>query len=304
MDAHVRGDGLELAQVGADLPGAQGAVDAHAEGAGVGHGGPEGVHGHAEQGPGVARLGEGHGDHQRQLLAGLVEDVQAGQDGRLGVEHVEDGLHQQQVAAALDQAARRLHVGGVELVEGDLPGGRVVHVPGAGERLVGGAQGAGHEARAVGRALAPGVGGLPGQARAFAVDLAAHVLQPVVRLGDAVGAEGVGDGDVGPRLEVGVVGLGDELRPGQADQLVVALEIKRVVAESLAAEVRLGQPPVLEPGAHGAVDHQDALGRQRLQAAASGSAVCGHGRKSPRGPIGLQRPQLSSIITVSQCMDE
>ena len=51
-----------------------------------------------------------------------------GADRRLGVERVEDGLDQQHVDAAVDQAAHLFSVGGAQLVERDGPEARVGNV--------------------------------------------------------------------------------------------------------------------------------------------------------------------------------
>ena len=51
------------------------------------------------------------------------------EDRGLGVEGVEDGLDQEQVDAAVDEAACRLAVGRAELVEGDVARPRVVRRP-------------------------------------------------------------------------------------------------------------------------------------------------------------------------------
>ncbi len=66
-------------------------------------------------------------DH-RHPEAQLVEQRLDGEDGGLGVEGVEDGLDEQDVRAALDQAATGVRVRPHELVPGDVPGARVVDV--------------------------------------------------------------------------------------------------------------------------------------------------------------------------------
>ena len=79
------------------------------------------------------------------------------------------------------------------------------------------------------------------------------------------GVEGVGLADVGPGGEIGVVQLGDQVRPGQAQQIVVALQRHGVIGEPLAAEIRLGQALALDHHPPGAVQDQDALAGGRLQ---------------------------------------
>ena len=99
-------------------------------------------------------VGDGAGDDERQLHARLVERLQGGIPGGLGVQRVEHRLDQQQVHAAVDQPARLLLVGLHQLVEGDAAEARVVHVGRDGRRAVGRPHGAGDPARPVRRLLA------------------------------------------------------------------------------------------------------------------------------------------------------
>jgi hypothetical protein len=50
-------------------------------------------------------IGDGAGDHQRHAGPRLSNSLFDGEQRRLGVERVEDGLDQQQVGAAVEQAA-------------------------------------------------------------------------------------------------------------------------------------------------------------------------------------------------------
>ena len=70
-----------------------------------------------------------------------------GADRGLGVERVEDGLDQQRVDAALDQAAHLFGVGGAQFVEGDGAEARIGHVGRDRGGAVGRTDGAGDEAR-------------------------------------------------------------------------------------------------------------------------------------------------------------
>ena len=54
----------------------------------------------------------------------------------------------------------------------------------------------------------------------------------------------------------------DDVRPRQVEQVGIALDVARVVAEALAAEVLLGQAAVLEQDAPRAVEHDDPLGEE------------------------------------------
>ena len=59
--------------------------------------------------------------------------------------------------------------------------------------------------------------------------------------------------------------LADHLRPGQHQQVVVALEVLRTVLEALATVVGLAELVRLDDGAHRAVEHQHALAEQAAE---------------------------------------
>ena len=55
----------------------------------------------------------------------------------------------------------------------------------------------------------------------------------------------------------------DRLGTGQHQKVAVALELRGMVAQALAPEVRLLEPLRLEHGAHGPVQHEDAFFQSR-----------------------------------------
>ncbi len=141
---------------------------------------PEGLGGLARQGaPGG--VGNGAGDHYRQALAGLVEDLFEGVDRRLGVQGVEDGLDHDQIGAAFDQCQGCLAVVVTQGIEGHVALGRVIDV----RRQRGGTRGrskhAGHVAGHPGL-FADVVAYLAGQPSGFAIELRDQLLHAVVRL--------------------------------------------------------------------------------------------------------------------------
>ena len=71
--------------------------------------------------------------------------------------------------------------------------------------------------------------------------------------------------DIRAREEVIQVDVADRLGLRQDQKVVVALLVMRVILEALDAEILLGEFLVLNGGAHGAVQHQNALGRRRAQ---------------------------------------
>ena len=100
---------------------------------------------------------------------------------------------------------------------------------------------------------------------ALAVQVADDALHAVVGLGDRSRGEGVGGDEVGAGHGVGVVNVLDRLGLGQHQQVVVAAQVARPVGEALAAELLLGEAVPLDHRAHGAVEHEDSLGRGGLQ---------------------------------------
>ena len=101
---------------------------------------------------------------------------------------------------------------------------------------------------------------------AFAIQLVRQLLHPVVGHGDGGGVEGVGLDDVRAGLEVRAVDVRDDLRPGEREEVVVPLEVPRPVGEPLAAVVPLVEPVGLDHRPHGAVQHQDPLLQERIEA--------------------------------------
>ena len=167
-------------------------------------------------------------------------------DGGLAVQGIEDGFDQQHVDAALDEPVDGLGIGSYETVE------------------------AGFAGRLGGRR----VGGRAGQFRGFDVELVRQVLEPVIGLGNGRRIEGVGLDDVGPGVEKTAMDVGDDPGPGDRQQVVVALQVRGMVGEPPAPEISFFELVLLDHGAHGAVEHQDAFLEQ-------GGKGGGHGSQAP-----------------------
>ena len=88
---------------------AERAVEPDRERPGVPDGVPERL-GHLAGERAAGGVGDGAGDDHRPAAVALLEERLDGEDRGLGVERVEDGLDQQQVGAAVDQAAGLLVV--------------------------------------------------------------------------------------------------------------------------------------------------------------------------------------------------
>ena len=257
-DPGVRRHPGELRQVRPHLAGAEGAVQADRERLGVGHGDPERVDGLAGERSSTP-VGDRHRQDDRQLRPQLVEQVAHGDDGRLRVQRVENRLDQQEVDTTLDKPARLLDVGIAHGVERRGPERLIVDVGRDRQRPVGGADGACNVARPVGRALGPAVGGGPRETRRLTVQFRDDRFQAVVRLRNRRAAERVGLDDVGTRLQIGVMDRADDIGARQGQEVVVALDVVRMVREPGAAKVRLAQPVALDRGPHRAVEDQDPI---------------------------------------------
>ena len=208
-------------------------------------------------------VGDGDGEQDRQTGAMLPEELFKGEDRGLQVEGVEGGLCQQEIDTALDEPLGLLTVSLGQLVEGDGPVGRVVDVRGQRSGSVGRPQRAGDKAGSAGVRFHEVIDRFAGESRRRDVELPRQALEAVVRLGDRGAGEGVGLDNIRSRLEERPVNVADEPRPGQAEEVIVALELAGVVLEAFRSEVSLGELMGLDHRPHGAIQHEDTLSKRR-----------------------------------------
>ena len=269
-------DAGQSLDVGAQLGGAEGAVEADREWFGVGHRIVEGLRSLAGQGA-AGGVGNGAGNHDWQFETELLEQLVQRIDGCLGIQRVENGLDHNQVAAAFDQCACSFDVVVDQLLKGHVARAGIVHIRGDTGRARGWTDDAGHPAGFVGGGH--GVGGATGHCGGGAVQFGYQILHVVVRLGQAGRIEGIGLDDIGPGFHVFPVQALDQFRLGKAQQVVIALQVLVEVRKAFAPVLALVQLLLLDHGAHGAIQDQDALGErgvELLEAVAAG--LLGHGR--------------------------
>ena len=108
-------------------------------------------------------------------------------------------------------------------------------------------------------------GGLAREPGAFEVQLVGDLGHAVVGLRDAGRGERVGRDDVGAGAEIGEVDGAHRVRPRQIEQIVVAAHLAVPGVEARAAKAFLVEPERLDHRAHGAVEHQNALGGEPAQ---------------------------------------
>ncbi len=253
------GDPGQVGHVGPEEVGAQGAVEAYADGVGVAEAVPEGLGGLPRQG--AARgVGDGPRKHDGQVVAGGLVVLEHRVYGGLGVEGVEHGLDEDEVGAAFGKAPDGVAVVVDQGVEAGGPVARVVHVGGEGEGLARRPQYPGDPARLVGGLGRPGVGHPAGELGPLPVEFKHQVAGAVVVLAGLGRVEGVGFQNVGSGGQVAVVDAADHVGPGEGQQVVVALEVLHVGLEPVDPEVSLGEGVFLDLGPHGSVEDEDALG--------------------------------------------
>ena len=258
------GDRGQLFDIGPQLLGAEGAIEAHGDRLGVPHRVVERLGGLA--GKGAPRgVGDRSGDHYRDAQAVALESLLDRDQGRLGVQRVEHRLDEEQVDATLEQAFHRLAVSGDQLVEGHGAKARVVDV---GRNRRGFVRRTEHARDEAGALRIFGLGlphGVPGEIRRRAVELAGELAHAVIGQRNGGRVESIRLDDVGARLQVLRVDIAHQRRLGQRQQVVVAFELAAPVAKALAAIVLFGEPGALDHGAHCAVEQKDALGEQGFQ---------------------------------------
>jgi hypothetical protein len=125
------------------------------------------------------------------------------------------------------------------------------------------------------------IAGFSRQTGAFQVQLISQVLHAVIGLGDGGGGKGIGFNDIRARFQIVDMDLADGVRHCQAEKVIVALDVRRPVLETLAAIGCLVQFEQLDFSPHGSVQHQNA-GFGDLLKAREGVRL-GHGDFLPLG---------------------
>ena len=257
--------------MGAHFLGTEGAVQANRQRVGMADGMPERGRCLARQ-CAARQVGDRAGNHDRQVNAFAFKRFKHGNNRGLGIQRIKDRLDQNDLRAAVDQPTRLLVVGNTHLVKRHGTKTGVVDVWRDRQRAVGGPDSTGHKPAAA-VALFSLDRSFARQPSAVHIQLIGKLFHEVIGLGDGRGGKRIGFHNVRARKKVIQMDVTDRIGLGQDQQVVVALEIMLPVLEALGAKISLGKLPVLNFSTHGAVKHQNTLGRSLLQSSENISTV-------------------------------
>ena len=195
---------------------------------------------------------------EREPERQLGGHVRGRDDRGLRVQRVEDRLDEEDVDAALGEGRDLLRVGGPHLRERDGAEGGVLDLRRDGERDVERPDRAGDEPRPSRIVCRPPVGGRAREPGALAAHLRRVALERVVGLADRGGRERVRRREIRAGGEVRVVDLGHELRAREVQEIRVALDVVRVLAQEVAAILHLREAAPVDEHAPRPVVDRDA----------------------------------------------
>ncbi len=243
------------------LLGAERAVHSDGEQRHVRDGNPKGLDGLAGKRASAA-IDDGDRSDDWHAISGGLEIFLDGEEGGLGIERIENRFEEQEVRAALDEGSGLRGVDFAQLVEGYASRGRIRDILRDRCGARGGAERSGDETAAIGVRGGESVDGAAGGLRACEVEVGDAALKAIIGHGDGIGVEGIGFDDVGAGFKVAAVDLFDDVRLSEVQRVVVEAQIARVIREFLAAVIGFDEIARLDHGAHGAIEHQDALAHQ------------------------------------------
>ena len=200
-------------------------------------------------------IGDGAGNHQRQVDAAYCEGILNRKDGGLGVQGVEHGFDHQQISAAVDQSQCGFVVGTTQLGKGDIAESSIVYFRGQTCRAIRRTQNAGNEARPILHVI----GSCTRELGADEVQFVADALQPVVRLGNGGCSECIRLQHVRACSQVGGVNVADDLRSRDAQNVAIAFQVPAVIAKAVTAKVTLAELVCLQHRTHCTVKAENSL---------------------------------------------
>ncbi len=151
-----------------------------------------------------------------------------------------------------------LGIGDTQLVESDRAEARIGNVRRYRRGAIGRPESAGDKAAAAIFFLCKD-GRFSGKRRTGLVQLVSDALHAIVGLGDRCRGECIGGNDVCTGAKVSEMDVADGVRPAQIEQVVVTAHLTVPGVEARAAVPFFVELEALDHGAHGTIEHKDAL---------------------------------------------
>ena len=161
----------------------------------------------------------------------FFKELVDGEESRLCVQRVEDGLHQYDVHSAVHQPTHLLGVSRDQLIKRDGSKRGIVDIRRHRRRAIGRAYCTGHESWTVRTFRHHRLNGFASHLGSRQIQLIDQMFQMVIGHRDRGGIERIGFDDVGPGFQVLPMNCLDNLRLGQAKQVVTSLEVRRMIGK-------------------------------------------------------------------------
>ena len=258
------GDAGQFLQIGSQFLRPERTVQSHHQRFGMGDRIPECFRGLARQGP-TAGIGDRAGNKYGEFKPRGIEVLKDCEYRRFGVQRIEDRFNQNQVGAAIDQPGYGFGIHIDKFTETCVAKPRIVYVWRNGRCPVRRPDHAGDESGLVGCLRRYIVGDFPGKLRRREIQLVDVTFEAVIRHRDGGGIEGVGLQNINAGCQERPMDTFDHAGLRQGQQIVVSLLREGVVRKSFSPVIRLFQFAGLDHGAHGTVDHQNAVFEKRAK---------------------------------------
>ncbi|MDT4848669.1 hypothetical protein FQZ97_827650 [compost metagenome] len=188
----------------------------------------------------------------------LNEHFFGGKNGGLCVQRIEDGFNQNNVGAAIDQAANLVGIGNAQIIECHRTIARIVDIRRQRRGAVCRSQSTCNKAAAT-IFLLRTESRAARKTRAVAVQLIDGIFHAVVGLRDGGRRKCIGFENISASHCIGKVNFFNRLWLGECQKIVVALQLAIAGTETLAAKMLFVKAQPLNLRTHGTVENQNAL---------------------------------------------
>ncbi len=255
-------DTRKLFHVGTQLSRSHAAVQAHADERSVCDRVPQRFERLSGKGA-AAGIEDRTGSNHRHALAAFIEIFLNGKKLRFEHQRVDRGFGQQDIGTAVNETAHLFFEDFNHAIEGQFSQSRIIDIKRNRQRFSGRAHCARYEAGLFGGA--DGIDRAPRHLRRGHVHLINELFQSIIALRYEVDVERIGFDDVGTGFEVGSVNFFNDVRLGENQQIIVALERHRVRRKTLTAKIFFGEFIALNHRSHRAVKDQNSFAQKRVE---------------------------------------